>query len=200
MACLPGLYPARETPGDCGGLEVCSDKRRISGGTVCLYVITDGFEGVAWNLCMATAALLMFCYIRVCTETTRNNAICCCCTAFIASEFAASFEWQIWCYAYDFLEFRQRGWGILTLILVYAIVFFVIWQLSRTISVMDDEFSVTPGETVMTAVASVLIFAVSNLGFLPVSVPFAGRDSLEIFNMRTLVDLGGLAILYAYQS
>ena len=58
----------------------------------------------------------------------------------------------------------------------------------------------TGKETVLIVVATLLIFAVSNLGFLPVSVPFAGRDSVEIFNMRTLVDLGGLAILYAYQS
>ena len=59
-------------------------------------VVTDGFEGIAWNLCMAAAVLLMFCYIRVCTGITVNNAVCCCCIAFIASEFAASIEWQIW--------------------------------------------------------------------------------------------------------
>ena len=199
LACLVCILPVRRRE-IAGGWKFAAISGAFLAVQCAFMVITDGFEGVAWNLCMAAAALLMFCYIRVCTETTRNNAICCCCTAFIASEFAASFEWQIWCYAHDFLELRQRGWGILTLILVYTIVFVVIWQLSRTISVMDDEFSVTPGETVMTAVASVLIFAVSNLGFLPVSVPFAGRDSLEIFNMRTLVDLGGLAILYAYQS
>lgn len=167
----------------------------------CIYMVaTDRLEGIAWNLCMVVAVLLMFCYIRVGAETSRNNAVCCCCTAFIASEFAASVEWQIACYIHDYTGFRQGIWGVLILILVYSIVFVVIWQLGRKISVTDEEFTVTTRETVMTAVAAVLIFAVSNLGFLPVSVPFAGRDSLEIFNMRTLVDLGGLAILYAYQS
>ena len=153
LACLVCILPVRRRE-IAGGWKFAAISGAFLAVQCAFMVITDGFEGGAWNLCMAAAALLMFCYIRVCTETTRNNAICCCCTAFIASEFAASFEWQIWCYAYDFLKLRQRGWGILTLILVYAIVFFVIWQLSRTISVMDDEFSVTPGETVMTAVAA----------------------------------------------
>lgn len=167
----------------------------------CIYMVaTDGFEGIAWNLCMAVAALLMFCYIRVGTATTRNNAVGCGCTAFIAAEFAASFEWQIWCYIHDHFDVRLKMWKILILVLVYGIVFISIWQINKNISSADEEFTVTGKETVLTVVATLLIFAVSNLGFLPVSMPFAGRDSAEIFNVRTLVDLGGLAMLYAYQS
>ena len=161
---------------------------------------TDGFDGIAWNLCMAGAVLLMFCYIRICTVTALNNAISCCCTAFIGSEFAASIEWQIWCYVHDILSLHHIAWSLAVLILVYGIVFFIIWQLGRSINSSDEEFAVTGREMIMTVIATVLIFAVSNLGFLPVDLPFAGRDSMEIFNMRTLVDLGGAAILYAYQS
>ncbi len=163
-------------------------------------VVTDGFDGIAWNLCMAGAVLLMFFYIRICTKTTLNNAVSGCCTAFISSEFAASFEWQIWCYVHDIIGLRGIIWEAGILVVVYGIVFFIMWQLSRSIASSDEEFTVTGIETGMTVVASLLIFAVSNLGFLPVDVPFAGRDSMEIFNMRTLVDLGGVAILYAYQS
>ena len=167
----------------------------------CVFMVaTDGFDGIAWNLCMVGAVLLMFCYISICTKTTLDNAVCSCCTAFIASEFAASIEWQIWCYIHDIVGLRGIVWEIVILAAVYGIVFFVIWQLGRSIVSADEEYTVTRTETAMTVVATLLIFAVSNLGFLPVDVPFAGRDSKEIFNMRTLVDLGGLAILYAYQS
>ena len=163
-------------------------------------VVTDGFTGIAWNLCMAGAVLLMFCYISICTKTTLNNAVCSCCTAFIASEFAASIEWQIRCYLHDIAGLRGIVWETVILAVVYGIVFFVIWQLGRSVALADEEYKVTRTETIMMVVAALLIFAVSNLGFLPVEIPFAGRDSMEIFNMRTLVDLGGLAILYAYQS
>lgn len=31
-------------------------------------------------------------------------------------------------------------------------------------------------------------------------MPFASRERADIFSIRTLIDLGGIAILYAYQS
>ena len=161
-------------------------------------IVTDGFEGIAWNLCMAATVLLMFCYICLCAKTTRNNAICCCCIAFIASEFAASIEWQIWCYVSDVYGLQSIVWETGTAIIVYAVIFFLLWQLGRATE-GEEEIPVSSRDVLMTVVMALMTFAVSNLGFLPVSVPFAGRDSVEIFNMRTLVDLGGLAILYAYR-
>lgn len=199
LACLVCILPLRKRKAFRGWKFI-----PVSAGFLtvqCIFMtVTDNFEGVIWNLCMAAAVVLMFSYIRITTETVRNNAVCCCCTAFIASEFAASIEWQIWCYAHDLLGARHIVWQGVILLVTYGVVFFFIWQLSRNISSREEEFTATAGETVLVAVVTVLIFAVSNLGFLPVSVPFAGRDSLEIFNMRTFVDLGGLAVLYAYHS
>lgn len=199
LACLVCILPLRRRGRVRGGIFAAVSCAALA--VQCIFMVaTDGFEGVVWNLCMAVAALLMFLYIRICVDMPLNNTVCVCCTAFIASEFAASVEWQIWCYIYDILDVKNIAWGGLILFLVYSAVFFAIWQLSRNISSAEEEFSVTTGEVVTAAVVTVLIFGVSNLGFLPVSMPFAGRDSVEIFNMRTLVDLGGLAVLYAYQS
>lgn len=169
--------------------------------TQCVFMVaTDRFEGIAWNVCMAGAVFLMFFYIRACTATTLNNAVCCCCTAFIGSEFAASIAWQIWCYIHDHTDVWQDIWKTLTVLFIYMIVFVCLWKINKSIMPSDEEFSVKNRETIFVVIMSLLIFAVSNLGFLPVSVIFAGRDSVEIFNMRTMVDLGGLAALYAYQS
>lgn len=199
LACFVCILPLRKREWMSRGVFAA-----VSAGFLTVQLLfmdaTDGFDGIAWNLCMAGAVLLMFCYIRICTVTALNNAISCCCTAFIGSEFAASIEWQIWCYVHDILSLHHMAWSLAVLILVYGVVFFIIWQLGRSINSSDEEFAVTGREMIMTVIATVLIFAVSNLGFLPVDLPFAGRDSMEIFNMRTLVDLGGAAILYAYQS
>ena len=199
LACLVCILPMRKRERISGAAFAAVSAGFLAAQSV-FMVVTDGFTGIAWNLCMAGAVLLMFCYISICTKTTLNSAVCSCCTAFIASEFAASIEWQIWCYLHDIAGLRGIVWGLVILAVVYGIVFFVIWQLGRSVALADEEFKVTRTEIAMTVVATLLIFAVSNLGFLPVEIPFAGRDSMEIFNMRTLVDLGGLAILYAYQS
>ena len=199
LACIVCIFPLRRRERFRGIVFAAVSCAALA--VQCVFmIVTDGFEGVMWNLCMAAAALLMFCYIRICVDLPLNNTVCAACTAFITSEFAASVEWQIWCYIHDIIGARHEVWGILILVLVYGVVFFIIWQLGRSISSAEDEFSVTRGEMATTIVVTVVIFGASNLGFLPVSVPFAGRDSVEIFNMRTLVDLGGLAILYAYQS
>ena len=42
------------------------------------------------------------------------------------------------------------------------------------------------------------VFFMSNLSYIQIVTPFSGQYVGEIFNIRTLVDLGGLAILYAY--
>lgn len=184
-------------------------KRRIKGwklAAVCagflviqsaFLVATDGLDGVLWNLCMFAAVCIMYLFIRICLDMERNLAVCSCCTVFVTSEFIASLEWQIWCYVYETLSPNAWYWKIIVLAVVYGILFTVIWQLNLHLSA-EEEFGITFREMIITVITAVLTFAVSNLGFLPVNVPFAGRDSVEIFNMRTLVDLGGLAILYAY--
>ena len=45
---------------------------------------------------------------------------------------------------------------------------------------------------------AVAVFAVSNISFLTENTPFSGTYAFEIGNIRTLVDLGGIAILYAH--
>lgn len=162
--------------------------------------MTDGLEGIGWNLCMLTAFFILYLFIRTCSFIESKNAVCCCATAFIASEFVASLEWQIWCYAHDLLELKQIPWFWIILGGVYVLLFFVGWQLNRKIIMSDEEVDVSMREAVSIVLISLFIFAVSNLGFLPIRLPFAGRDSLEIFNMRTLVDGAGLAALYAYQA
>ena len=45
---------------------------------------------------------------------------------------------------------------------------------------------------------AISVFAVSNISYLTINTPFSGRYSFEIANIRTIVDLAGIAILYAH--
>lgn len=44
----------------------------------------------------------------------------------------------------------------------------------------------------------IAVFAVSNMSYVNVNTPFTGRYSFEIGNIRTIVDVAGIAILYAH--
>ena len=165
---------------------------------IVFMIVTDGAEGLLWNLCMAAAVILMFLYLQSCASVPLNLAVCSCATAFVVSEFAASFQWQVWCYVYEITSMRSVIWETVILMIIYALLFGTVWKLDRHISVMEQGAAVSWQQSLIMVVSALLIFGVSNLGFLPVRMPFAGRDSVEIFNMRTLVDLGGLALLYAF--
>ena len=47
-------------------------------------------------------------------------------------------------------------------------------------------------------IMGVAVFAVSNISFITKNTPFSGQYSFEIANIRTLVDLAGIAMLYAH--
>ena len=47
-------------------------------------------------------------------------------------------------------------------------------------------------------IIGIAVFAVSNLSFVTTNTPFSSQYSFEIANIRTLVDLGGVAMLYAH--
>ena len=46
----------------------------------------------------------------------------------------------------------------------------------------------------------VVVFAFSNLSFIYKNSPFSATLRSDMFNIRTLADMGGIAILHAYQS
>ena len=43
-----------------------------------------------------------------------------------------------------------------------------------------------------------VVYAASNLSYVSPDTPFSGKMTAEIYNIRTLVDLGGMAILFAH--
>ena len=55
-------------------------------------------------------------------------------------------------------------------------------------------------ELISISLIVIAIFAFSNLSFIIPNTHFSGSEVMNIFNVRTLVDFGGVAILYAYQS
>lgn len=161
-------------------------------------VFTDGQEGILWNLCMLSAFLLMFLFVWLCSQVNLRLVISSCCTAFIISEFMASVEWQLYCYLYSENAVMNNLWKMVILISVYFIICLIFWKIEKNINANIENLIFSKSEMLVTMLITVMVFAFSNLGFLPVRFPFTGRDSVEIFNMRTVIDLGGVAILFAY--
>ncbi len=184
-------------------------KRRVSGwkfagiSAAALVVqsmfleMTGEAEGIWWMGCMAAAIGLMYLFLYICCEANTRDIGYYCVRAFVVAELAASLEWQVDCFFHQVFGWQHAAFRIMWLVVIYGIVYAVVWWIFQRHARGEEPF-VTDKELISYGIIGVAVFLISNLGFAPVRTPFSGQYSAEVFNVRTLIDLGGVAILYAY--
>ena len=160
-------------------------------------VLTDDLAIGLWLPCMAVAVGLMYLLLATCCRISPLDAGYYCIQAFVLAEFAASLEWQLACFL--LLGRNQPPWAWAGLLAaVYLCVYLPAGYLARRLYAKMSVLGCTWRELGVAAIIGVAVFALSNLSFLSISTPFTGQVGSDIFNIRTIMDLGGLAILYAH--
>ena len=117
--------------------------------------------------------------------------------AFVVAEFMASMEWQIVCSIWT-RQLPGAGMQVLMLAAVYGAVAFLLWKLLQQHLPKDGKLNISLKEYFSAALIVIAVFAVSNLSFISDTGAFSNGYALEIGHVRTIVDLGGIAILYAH--
>lgn len=160
-------------------------------------VMTDEIWIVFWIPCMALAVFLMILFIYICSEVGRLEAIYFGIQAFVTAEFAASLEWQICCFFWreTIPVFPVRS---LLLLGIYGLVDVLMWYIIKRYLPKDRRMNIEKKELFSALIIGIAAFGVSNLSFVTANTPFSSQYSFEIANIRTLVDLGGIAMLYAH--
>lgn len=164
----------------------------------CLVLELSGhFSKNFWLLGMFLAIGLMLLYFYLSCEMNWINAGYYCIRAFILAEFAASLEWQLYYYIVGSTQNLSLWLSILVLAATYAVVYVGVFFLEKKHMYLSQE-KTTAKELVFVIAIGSAVFFVSNLSFVYANTPFSSQITREIFNIRTLVDLSGLTILYAY--
>nr|WP_305135445.1 GHKL domain-containing protein [uncultured Schaedlerella sp.] len=161
-------------------------------------VLTGGLEGPVWLMCMAAAVFLMFCFLRISCGSSGLDVGYVCVKAFVLAEFMASLEWQLHCFFYYGMGYESGWTGLLLLLAVYGGTCLVARGISSRYISGTEQMDTTGRELLFASVIGLSVFLMSNIGFVYSQTPFSGRYASDIFNVRTLIDLGGLAILVAY--
>ena len=119
--------------------------------------------------------------------------------AFIVGEFIGSLEWEIFYFVVRYLQGRHIFLvNIILLIVVDGLLFLGLNALEKRNRNVNKRLQITMRELCSAAVITLAIFSVSNISFV-IRDSVVGVSYLqELFMIRTLVDLGGVAILYAY--
>lgn len=160
-------------------------------------VLTGDLAIVYWIPCMIMAVLFMILFLYGCcdigfTDTAYYGMI-----AFVSAEFMASFEWQVTCF-FSRNEEPEIWLQTVMLILIYGGTSLLLYLLFYSQLPQDGKMNISQKEYFSGLLIAVAVFAVSNLSYIRVDTPFSGRYSFDIANIRTIVDLGGIAILYAH--
>ncbi|OLS40945.1 ATP-binding protein [Bacillus sp. MRMR6] len=173
----------------------------FSGGVLIIQsvflVLTKDLPIGFWIPCMVAAIGMMFFFIYRSCEITALEAGYFSVRAFVAAEFVASLEWQV---HFFFLKGQKSDAvnELLLLCVIYGFAFLLIWLLEKRHIPEDGKLNIRQRELWSTVVIGAAVFGISNLSFVTTRTPFSGKYAQEILNIRTLVDLGGFAILYAY--
>ena len=160
--------------------------------------VTDGVRQELFVPSMLLIVLLLLGYIYICNDFSLREAGFYFVKAFINGEFAASLCWQI----YYYLRYVRGMQGELLkwveLILVYAVIFTILALMELNLKKDLEELHITRRELRVVIIIAASVFAMSNLSYLDQNGLFSGTFVMDIFIIRTLVDLSGIAVLYAY--
>lgn len=161
-------------------------------------VLTDGVPAVWFIPCVCVYVSMMLLDFKLCCgmDWLRTGYVCV--RAFILGEFAAALEWQLFYFGLTALGLPLRMWvNLLFLALSHALVFGIMHLLER-----NHRSEYLPGltlrELASALVLAMAVFVASNLSYLSANTPFSTQLTADIFIIRTLVDLGGVAMLHAY--
>lgn len=153
------------------------------------------FPKSLWIPGMLLAIGLMQIYFMITCEVTAGSAGYYCVRSFILAEFTASLEWQLYYNAVLSTQISEMWLDILVFFTVFVAVFGGAYFLERKHTRKE---TITLKELLFVTATGATVFFVSNLSFVYSNSPFSSQITKEIFNIRTLVDLSGLVILFAY--
>jgi two-component sensor histidine kinase len=160
--------------------------------------LTGSLPLVFWIPCMMVAVALMYLWIALCCKIPLRGVAYCTVSSFLVAEFAASLEWQIFSYLAQ--QHGLSSWFAFwaCLVIIYALLFSLsLWMGKRhpeNASVVDLQWR----ELLLPLLIAGVCFLLSNLSFVTSNTPFTSGISKDVYNIRTLVDLAGVAMLHAY--
>lgn len=148
-------------------------------------------------VCVTISILLIFQYL-ICKGSLRE-AVYYMLMAFLVGEFEASLEWQLYYFAVQNWEIRANiRNSCIFLIPILLVVYVFFYLIEKHLEGKHMERNIRWRDTGSAFVIVTAVFCLSNVSYVYENTPFSSSFTSEIFIIRTMVDLGGVCILYTY--
>ncbi len=162
-------------------------------------ILTDHVPLLFWIPCMCISIGLMFLFMYLTIKRSHTENLYTTMKALLLAELMASLEWQL---EYFLLTYFQvvRWIGIAILPAVYMAVIAIVFLIEADMLKDSVQRKIHIREVYAILWIALTSFAISNLSFVIPNTPFSGGMIQDIFIIRTMVDLVGLAFVFTYQS
>ena len=151
-----------------------------------------------WLPCMLAAFLSMTGFLYLCTRSKYYESVYYAVLGFSIAELMASLEWQVVNFLYADIQQMPHWAEILFLVLIYGLFMLFVYLLFRKRMSIRYHLTIRRNDWFTALIIVITVFGFSNLRFLTDEALLTGQYSREIANARTLVDLAGVAVLYAH--
>ena len=169
---------------------------------ICSFMIlTDGIETILFVPCMMLIFFLQFCYFFALLDVSWEKAAYFTLQAFIHGEFSASLSWQLLYYAFtrgilpSLLWIQVVGGAVISFLVTLAV-----YWIHRHFREADAQLEISRKDLLIAGIISLSVYVLSNLSYMSASSPFSSHYVSETFIIRTLTDLCGCGLLYAYHA
>ncbi len=153
-----------------------------------------------WILTIISMYTLMIMFIFSIARITWMQSIYLATQAFVYSQFVAAIEWQIYYYigtAFNYHRLEMIQYAIfLIFTLIFVSLFFGIYKHYHLKGYKPE---IKRNNMVTVFAIMIIVFVMSNLSFLNIPTPISSVYPQEIYYIRTLVDLCGVAVILVLQ-
>jgi hypothetical protein len=164
----------------------------------CLFlIVTAEVPLFLWIPCMLAAFGLMLSFLALCIEYPLHICLYYSLLSLVTAELMASMGWQIVREVYRWHGKMSHGLTAVIMAVTYAMILAVIAWIERRTLEAQLEVRVQWADLIPPLIIVVATFSISNLGFALNILGKGAAGDADLFNTRTLVDLGGLVLLYA---
>ena len=169
-------------------------------GLVTFMTLTNGAQGGYFVTVMATVVAAIYAAVFFTVRDARHAGFYCA-KAFIYGEFSASLCWQVYYYmALKWERLQGLGPQIAAMCVLFAAILGAVYLLERSLYGDLPEPDVTRRDLIVIVLMALSVYIVSNLGYLDPGGLFSGSFARDVFAIRTLADLCGVAMIYAFHS
>ncbi|MCR4746001.1 MAG: ATP-binding protein [Lachnospiraceae bacterium] len=162
-------------------------------------VLTDDKPAIFFVPLMLCCIFFITVFIKYMSQVKWIEALYHTVRAFLSGEFMASLAWQINFYL---IKNEKIPIGFLpelpAALLIYLLVTIFLLKIEGRGKKDNLRLYITEKNIIPVIIISIMAFFVSNLGYIYGDTPFSSGFSDVMFIIRTMVDLAGLSMLYAY--